>query len=131
MARRAAIDRIFAAPTVEDILTRLDAEATKGSADAQWAGATAAAIRAKAPLSLKIALEQMRRGRDWSFEECMRAEFRIVSRVAYGEDFYEGIRAVIIDKDNRPRWRPATLAEVTDETVAGHFAPLDEELALP
>ena len=131
MARREAIDRIFAAPTVEDILTRLEDEVSTGSADAQWARATAAAIRAKSPLSLKIALEQMRRGRNWSFEECMTAEFRIVSRVAYGEDFYEGIRAVIIDKDNRPRWRPATLAEVSNETVAGHFAPLDEELALP
>jgi enoyl-CoA hydratase len=131
MARRAAIDRIFAAPTVEDILTRLDAEASTGGGDAPWARAAAAAIRAKAPLSMKIALEQMRRDRDWSFEECMRAEFRIVSRVAYGQDFYEGIRAVIIDKDNRPRWRPATLAEVSDEDVARHFAPLDEELTLP
>ena len=131
MAGSAAIDRIFAAPTVEDIVRRLEAESSTGSGDAQWARATAAAIRAKAPLSLKIALEQMRRGRNWSFEECMTAEFRIVSRVAYGEDFYEGIRAVIIDKDNRARWRPATLAEVTDETVARHFAPLDEELALP
>jgi enoyl-CoA hydratase len=130
-ARRAAIDRNFAADSVEDILTRLDAEATTGSGDAPWAGATAAAIRAKAPLSLKIALEQMRRGRDWSFEECMRAEFRIVSRVACGEDFYEGIRAVIIDKDNRPRWRPATLAAVTDDIVARHFAPLHAELDLP
>jgi enoyl-CoA hydratase len=73
----------------------------------------------------------MRRGRGWSFEECMSAEFRIVSRVAHGEDFYEGIRAVIIDKDNRPRWRPAALAEVANDAVARHFAPLDEELTLP
>jgi enoyl-CoA hydratase len=131
MARSAAIDRIFAAPAVEDIVMRLEAESSTGSGDAQWAHATAAAIRAKAPLSLKIAREQMCRGRNWSFEECMTAEFRIVSRVANGEDFYEGIRAVIIDKDNRPRWRPATLAEVSNETVAGHFAPLDEEFALP
>jgi enoyl-CoA hydratase len=131
MARRGAIDRIFAADSVEDILHRLDAEASTGSGDAAWARATAATIRANAPLSLKIALTQMRRGRDWSFEECMRAEFRIVSRVAYGEDFYEGIRAVIIDKDNRPRWRPATLAEVTPEMVERHFAPLPAELPLP
>jgi len=54
-----------------------------------------------------------------------------VSRVAYGEDFYEGIRAVIIDKDNRPRWRPSTLAEVTDEMVERYFAPVPAELALP
>ncbi|HMA71138.1 MAG TPA: enoyl-CoA hydratase/isomerase family protein [Xanthobacteraceae bacterium] len=131
MTRRSAIDRIFAAGSVEDILTRLDAEAATASSDAQWARDVAAAIRTKAPLSLKIALEQMRRGRHWSFAECMQAEFRIVSRVAYGHDFYEGIRAVIIDKDNRPQWHPATLAEVTPEMVERYFAPLEAELALP
>jgi enoyl-CoA hydratase len=130
-ARRDAIDRIFAAPGVEDILALLDSEAAGAGADAAWATGVAAAISAKAPLSLKIALAQMRRGRHWSFAECMRAEFRIVSRVVYGHDFYEGIRAVIIDKDNRPRWEPATLAEVTAETVEGHFAPLESELVLP
>jgi len=130
-ARRSAIDRIFAAPAVEDILARLDAEAATASSDAQWARHVAATIRTKAPLSLKIALEQMRRGRHWSFAECMQAEFRIVSRVAHGHDFYEGIRAVIIDKDNRPHWHPATLAEVTPEMVERYFAPLEAELALP
>src|SRR5579883_3281652 len=130
-AHRTAIDRIFAAGSVEEILALLDAEAATASCDARWAGEVAATIRAKAPLSLKIALEQMRRGSKWSFEECMRAEFRVVSRVAYGHDFYEGIRAVIIDKDNRPQWRPATLAEVTAETVERHFAPLESELVLP
>ena len=129
MARRPVIDRIFAADSVEEILARLDAEAA--SNDAHWAGEVAATIRAKAPLSLKIALAQMRRGGTWSFEECMRAEFRVVSRVAYGHDFYEGIRAVIIDKDNRPRWHPPTLADATAESVEGHFAPLRSELALP
>jgi enoyl-CoA hydratase len=128
---RAAIDRLFAPDSVEAILGLIDSEAASGSADAAWAGGVAGTIRAKAPLSLKIALAQMRRGRDWSFEECMAAEFRIVSRVAYGDDFYEGIRAVIIDKDNRPRWREATLAAVTAQSVERHFAPLDAELALP
>jgi enoyl-CoA hydratase len=129
--RRAAIDRIFAAPRVEDIVAALEAEAVSGSEDAPWAGALAAAIAGKAPLSLKLALAQMQRGRDWSFEDCMCAEWRIVSRVAYGEDFYEGIRAVIIDKDNRPRWRPATLAEVGEAEIERHFAPLADELVLP
>jgi enoyl-CoA hydratase len=130
-AHRAVIDRVFAADSVEAILGRLDAEAAAGGGDAQWAGEVAATIRANAPLSLKIALAQMRRGAGWSFEECMQAEFRIVSRLAYGTDFYEGIRAVIIDKDNRPHWRPATLAEVSAQDVARHFAPLETELALP
>ena len=130
-ARSGAIERLFAGARVEDILARLDAEASSTSADAPWAVAVAATIRSKAPLSLKLALAQVRRGRDWSFADCMRAEWRIVSRVAYGEDFYEGIRAVIIDKDNRPRWRPASLAEVTQAEVERHFAPVAEELALP
>ena len=61
----------------------------------------------------------------------MRAEFRIVSRVIHGHDFYEGVRAVIIDKDNRPRWRPAPLAEVSDAEVERYFAPLENsELVL-
>ena len=54
----------------------------------------------------------------------MRCEFRIVSRIIHGHDFYEGVRAVIVDKDNAPRWRPASLAEVSAGEVARHFAPL-------
>ncbi len=130
MARRGVIDRLFATDRVEDILTRLDAEA--GGPDAEWARATAAALRSKAPLSLKLALAQMRRGKGWSFDACMQAEFRIVSRVIHGHDFYEGVRAVIVDKDNAPVWRPATLAEVDETEVERHFASLGErELRLP
>ena len=110
MARRAAIDRMFAGDRVEDILAALDREAASASADAEWAGKTAATLRTKSPLSLKLALAQVRRGKTWDFETCMRAEFRIVSRVIHGSDFYEGVRAVIVDKDNKPRWQPATLA---------------------
>ena len=124
MARRGAIGQLFAEASVEDILTALDVAAD------DWSKATAATIRTKSPLSLKIALAQVRRGGDWSFEQCMRTEFRIVSRIVYGHDFYEGVRAVIVDKDNAPRWRPATLAEVLDTEVERHFAPLDDELRL-
>jgi enoyl-CoA hydratase len=121
---RPAIDRHFAAATVEDILARLEA----GESPAPTMAAT---IRGKAPLSLKIALAQVRRGTHWSFDDCMRAEFRIVSRIVGGVDFYEGVRAVIIDKDNAPRWRFATLSEVTAVEVDRHFAPLARDLVLP
>ena len=70
------------------------------------------------------ALAQVRRGKQWDFGQCMQAEFRIVSRVIRGHDFYEGVRAVIIDKDNKPRWQPATLAQVSDADVERHFADL-------
>jgi enoyl-CoA hydratase len=126
LARRAAIDRLFAGDSVEDILAALDREAGSGTADADWAGKTAATMRAKSPLSLKLALAQVRRGRHWDFETCMRAEFRIVSRVIQGHDFYEGVRAVIVDKDNKPRWQPATLDAVSAAEVERHFAPLGD-----
>jgi enoyl-CoA hydratase len=130
VAHGTAINRIFAADSVEDILTGLETEAAGTGGEAAWAGSVAATLRAKAPLSLKIALAQMRRGRHSSFAQCMQTEFRIVSRVVYGHDFYEGIRAVIIDKDNHPKWRPSSLAEVTADTVEGYFAPLQSELVL-
>ncbi|HEY0281627.1 MAG TPA: enoyl-CoA hydratase/isomerase family protein, partial [Rhizomicrobium sp.] len=59
-----------------------------------------------------------------SFDDCMRMEFRIASRILAGHDFYEGVRAVLVDKDNAPRWRPASLGEVTDDTVGAYFMPL-------
>jgi enoyl-CoA hydratase len=128
-ARRPAIDRLFAGDRVEDILAALDRES---GAEADWARKTAVIIRTKSPLSLKIALAQVRRGRTMDFEACMRAEFRIVSRIIEGHDFYEGVRAVIVDKDNAPRWRPATLAEADEAEVERHFAPRPgDELALP
>jgi enoyl-CoA hydratase/carnithine racemase len=128
---RAAIDRTFDCDHVEDILAALDREAVTGSAEAGWAGATAAIIRAKSPVSLKIALAQVRGGRQWSFTDCMKMEFRIVSRIIYREDFYEGVRAVIIDKDNAPRWNPPRLAQVLESDIDAYFAPLETELDLP
>ena len=88
-------------------------------------------IRTKSPTSLKIALEQMRRGSVLDFTQCMRTEFRIVSRVVREHDLYEGIRAVIVDKDQAPRWQPPTLAAVSAAEVERHFAPLARELELP
>jgi enoyl-CoA hydratase len=128
-ARRATIDRLFAADTVEGILAALDRETGQAQ---DWARATAATIRTKSPLSLKIALAQVRRGKQWDFATCMQMEFRIVSRVIRGHDFYEGVRAVIVDKDNAPRWQPATLDAVSDDEVERHFADLGgDRLELP
>jgi len=131
IANQSRRDHAFKASRVEDILSALEQAAASADADAEWARVTAGSLRTKCPLSLKIALAQMRRGGAWNFDECMRAEFRIVSRVVYGHDFYEGIRALIIDKDNVPRWRPSALAEVSEAEVERHFAPLASEFELP
>ncbi len=130
-SRRAVIDCSFAADSIETILSNLDCEAKTGQPDAQWAEAAAATIRSRSPTSVKLALAQVRWGRARSFAECMRAEFRIVSRIVYDHDFYEGVRALIIDKDNQPHWRPATLAEVADKDIERHFLPVENELQLP
>ncbi len=130
--RRAVIDRAFAGASVEYILQNLDEAGSGEGDDAAFARDTAATIRTKAPLSLKIALEQMKRGPGLDFANAMRTEFRILVRVAHGHDFYEGIRAVVVDKDNAPRWDPPTLDAVSEAMVARHFAPLprEEELKL-
>lgn len=131
MAQWGAIGWLFQGNKVEDILGRLDAETTGDGAHTEFARATAALMRTKSPTSLKLVLAQMRRGAHLDFAECMRTEFRIVSRVVRGHDFYEGIRAVIVDKDQAPRWQPPTLDAVTEAAVELHFAPLAAELDLP
>jgi len=120
------IDRIFALGSVEEILAALEGEMS------EEASKLARTIRQKSPLSLKIAFEQVQRGGALDFAEAMRTEFRIVNRVAREPEFYEGIRAVVIDKDNAPKWNPATLEAVSRERVASYFAPLpdSEELRL-
>ena len=118
---REVIDRTFAHGSVEEILAALDAEHT------DWAQDTADTIRAKSPTSLKIAFRQIREGKSLSFDECMKMEYRMVNRIVAGHDFYEGVRAVIIDKDNAPKWQPAALSGVSDRDVDAYFAPLGEK----
>jgi len=124
------IDRLFKGSQVEDILAALDEATAAGGDEGAFAGICAETIRKKSPTSLKLALAQMRAGKGLSFGACMQTEFRIVSRIIRGHDFYEGVRAVIIDK--APKWRPSTLAEVSPSDVDRHFAPLaGGELDLP
>jgi enoyl-CoA hydratase len=130
-SRRDVIDRLFKIDRVADILGALDAEGAGSGPHAVFASATAALIRGKSPTSLAVVREQMRRGSMLDFEECMRTELRIVSRIVRGHDLYEGIRAVIIDKDQAPLWQPPRLAAVDEAEVERHFAPLARELELP
>jgi len=118
---RGKIDTVFSAQSVEAILERLDRDGS------DWARETAATMRTKSPTSLKVAYRQNREGAKRSFDDCMRMEFRMVNRVVAGHDFYEGVRATIIDKDGAPKWKPSSLAAVSDADVAAYFAPLGEK----
>ena len=120
-AERQAMAAAFGAPTLAGILARLEAGAAAGEAFATKALAT---IRAKSPTSVAIVFEQMRRGASLDFAGAMALEFRIVSRIAHGQDFYEGVRAVVIDKDQAPVWQPASIEALDPAAVEAHFAPL-------
>jgi enoyl-CoA hydratase len=122
-AEREIIDTCFSAESVSAILDRLDRAAAKGS---DFAARTAAGMRTKSPTSMCIAYQQVRRGAALDFEEAMKTEFRIVCRIGEGHDFHEGVRAVLIDKDNQPRWQPAAVEAVDPAAVEHHFASLGE-----
>ena len=122
-AQRPAIDRHFAAATLDGILASL-----KGDGGA-WAQECLATLATKSPTSLRITFHQLRAGRHLGFEAAMRLEYRIASRIFTGHDFFEGIRAVVIDKDLKPAWKPATLDDLSDADVAVYFAPLAKELS--
>jgi enoyl-CoA hydratase len=117
------IDRVFSADSVEAVLSRLDAET---GTHADWAREAAAAIRQRAPLSLKVTFRQIREGRlKPTLKDQLKVEFRLAARMLVRNDLREGVRAALIDRDNPPKWQPATLEDVTDDMVDACFAPLD------
>ena len=116
---RPAIDRHFAHATVEAILDSLDREA--GPDTLEWARATAALLRQRSPTMLKVTHEQITRGASLELAACFRMELAIVRRCLEHGDFAEGIRAMLVHKDRKPRWKPASLAEVTPALVASFF----------
>ncbi|MCU0729382.1 MAG: enoyl-CoA hydratase/isomerase family protein [Sphingopyxis sp.] len=119
---RAAIDRHFAGPELEDILASLAAD------NSEWAQSTLATLRSKSPQTCKVALRQLRASRALpDFAANMAMEYRIAARVLTRPDFAEGVRAVIVDKDHRPQWNPATPEEVTTALLDDIFAPLPAE----
>jgi enoyl-CoA hydratase len=125
-ARQPAIDRCFAGDTVEAILDALEREAADGGPDAEWAAQTHAGLLPKSPTSLKLTLRQLIAGRGFAIEDALALEYRLTQHVMAGHDFYEGVRAVLVDKDQQPRWDPPTLAAVTEAMVDSYFAPLGE-----
>ncbi len=116
-----AIDRCFAKPSIEEIVAALEREGS------EWAKNTLATLRACSPTSLKVTLAQLRRGAALDFDRAMIVEYRLSQAFLARHDFHEGIRAMVIDKDNAPRWDPPDLASVTPEWVEAHFAPLGEK----
>lgn len=113
------INRHFASDKLEDILSSLEGD------DSEWAMKELATLRTKSPQTCKVALRQLAESLKLTdFADNMAMEYRIASRVIVRPDFAEGVRAVIVDKGNAPKWDPATAEGVTDALIDAIFAPL-------
>jgi enoyl-CoA hydratase len=125
LGERESIARAFAAGSVASILAEVEAQ----SAGSAFAAATLKVLRSRSPMSMAIALQQMRLGASLDFDAALRMEFRIASRIVIGHDFYEGVRAALVDKDHAPRWKPESIEAIDAADIAAYFAPLSEELS--
>lgn len=117
-----SINNCFSKNDVSEILIALESE------NSEWSSRQIQLLQTKSPETMKVALHQLREGAKLeSFEDNMRMEYRIGWRKVQSPDFLEGVRAVIIDKDNAPRWNPRELEDVHDGDVKRYFAHLGND----
>jgi enoyl-CoA hydratase len=138
---QATVDRLLArfeadpgpAPLAEDI-DRIDAcygrrdlgAALKALGDEEtgWGEEQLEQLSSKSPTSLAVTFRQLQEGAALTFDDAMRLEYRLVPRFLAGHDFREGVRALIIDKDGRPEWRPSRLEDVSASQIEAYFQAL-------
>ncbi|KAK6266975.1 hypothetical protein QUC31_017812 [Theobroma cacao] len=130
------IDRCFSQKTVEEIISALERELVH-KMDV-WISTTIQTLKKASPTSLKISLRSIREGRLQGVGQCLVREYRMVCHVMRGEvskDFFEGCRAILLDKDKNPKWEPSKLELVTDSRVDRYFSKMNteewEDLKLP
>lgn len=125
----ASISRCFEGKkSVEEVMECLELEAADPFSDNwQWARDTIETLAKMSPTALKLTLAQLERGHSLDLAECLRSEFRVMMRCMRPDaDFSEGVRALLVDKDGQPQWRPARLQDVSPAAVDAFFAPLGE-----
>ena len=119
------IDRCFSKGSVEEIMKCLS------DVDSAWSKKTKDQFKNFSPTSVKITFEQLARGKTLpSLKECLQMEYRLACRCCEDNDFYEGIRALLIDKDKNPQWKPDTLGKVTPDIIDRYFSPLQDNREL-
>ncbi|KAL4228647.1 hypothetical protein ACF0H5_011692 [Mactra antiquata] len=120
------INRLFGGETVEQIVENLEKEGS------DWAKTQLNILRKMSPVSMKITLRLINEGVTRTLQDDLQIEYRLSQRCIEDKDFYEGVRAVLKDKDQSPKWNPSTLEGVTKEHVDWYFSPLppDRELTL-
>lgn len=112
---REIIDRCFSKDNISAVIEALMWE------NNPWTQETVQCLLKRSPTSLKVTFEQLTRGGKMEFDDCMRMEYNIALHFLNTYDFYEGVRAAVIEKDRNPHWQPSTLAEMTNEMVAAFF----------
>ena len=123
---RPALDRCFRGRSVEAIVAALRQE------PGEWPKEALAAMERASPLSLKLAFRLYEQGAGLDIEGALTLEYRVMMHVLEREDFYQGVRAVLVDKDHKPRWRHRSLEAVSGADVDAHFRPIGErELRFP
>ncbi|KAK9878938.1 hypothetical protein WA026_003759 [Henosepilachna vigintioctopunctata] len=121
------IDKInfcFNSATVEEILNKLEKDGSS------WAQKTLETLHKMSPTSLKVTLKILQDGSKLSLMEALKVEYRVAAGCLSHHDFYEGVRALLIDKDQKPKWNPSKITDVTDDIVNSHFAKLPEDQEL-
>lgn len=118
------INATFNANTVEGILKNLEEDGS------DWCKKQFETLKKMSPSSLKITLRQIREGKSLTLKDDLRMEYRLSQGCMANSDFYEGVRALLVDKDNKPVWKPSTLEDVTDDIVESYFKPLPENREL-
>lgn len=122
------IDRCFSQRTVEEILSALEREVVDQRDG--WIFATIQTLKKASPTSLKISLRSIRVGRVQGVGACLAREYRMVCHVMRGEfskDFFEGCRAMLLDKDKNPKWEPSKLEHIADTTIDRYFSKVKDE----
>ena len=128
---REIAEQCFASDELEECLQSLQRIEASGSAKlSEAARECLAKLKKRSPTSLRLTCELLRRGESLSLDECLKMEYRVSQACMRGADFFEGVRAVLVDKDQNPKWQPSSLMEVTPGDVAHYFAPLSTELEL-
>ena len=120
--RRDVIEDCFSKKTVEKIMADLEKNTDS------WCQEIATVMKTKSPTSLKVTLRALQEANELDFNEAIQNEFRLTNHFLEEHDFFEGVRAVLIDKDQSPHWKPAKLADVTQSVVENYFTPLEVEL---
>ncbi|ESQ36256.1 hypothetical protein EUTSA_v10007893mg [Eutrema salsugineum] len=129
--KQSVINECFSKESVKQIIQAFEAEGSKEGND--WINPVIKGLKRSSPTGLKITLRSIREGRKQTLSDCLKKEFRItvnILRKTISPDVYEGIRALTIDKDNSPKWNPATLDEVDDEKINLVFKPLEDDIEL-